>query len=303
MEEDSAEWPNSTTQVNGYRIQEEIASGAFGRVFVVEDPNTNELRACKLEKPTCQVTQIHYEYSITKYIHRKYRMNPERLQYFLKVYDFGTTATNYKYMLMELSGDDGSKLPEETTDRERVQILKELLKGIQAFHEAGFLHRDIKPTNFTLDLTRRKQVKLIDLGLAKRYMNSDGKHIDCILKKSQVGTLRYSSVYSAAHVQSSRRDDILSFIYTAVNIFCEKLPWQETPEHIQRLPTKEKKRQKHIHVYNLKRICSHQRVCKNLPRAFSLILGSAMCLRFSETPPYEKYISLLDRYSDTEYKD
>lgn len=54
-----------------------------------------------------------------------------------------------------------------------VFIVRSILSGLMALHDAGYIHRDIDPTNIMV--TKQGHVKLIDFGIAKR-MNSLTAH-------------------------------------------------------------------------------------------------------------------------------
>lgn len=287
--------------LGGWQVHDEISSGSFGRVYRVVDTKSGRQAAAKVEKVDCKVTQVHYEYQIYAHIqHMQAQRDLRHFNHFLDVYEYGT-EDGLKFMVMELTGVDLSKLsklqPVEPPEAYMMKVSIECTKALYAFHRMGYLHRDIKPSNFCLQYGNRPgrdpAVKLIDLGLAKRYRTADGNHIRSVRKHTQVGTLRYSSMYSGMFVQSSRRDDIISLVYTLVNIFGNKLPWQDTPEHIQRMSRSAQKKAKAEHVLKLKRIVSPQRVTRYMPPVFAKILASGMCLGFEEEPPYTKYIDLM----------
>ena len=62
-------------------------------------------------------------------------------------------------------------------------------------HNRHFIHRDIKPDNFTMGFDKKaNKVYVIDFGLAKRYIGKNGKHIPYVENKSLTGTARYASI-------------------------------------------------------------------------------------------------------------
>ena len=73
-----------------------------------------------------------------------------------------------------------------------------MINAIQESHSKGILHRDLKPDNFCIsthesDLTKT-DIKLIDFGLSKSYLESNGTHIPYKENKKLVGTCRYVSL-------------------------------------------------------------------------------------------------------------
>lgn len=57
-------------------------------------------------------------------------------------------------------------LYKSNTDAFAVKIIKDILNGLLAMHNAGYIHRDLDPSNIMI--TSDRKVKIIDFGIAKR---------------------------------------------------------------------------------------------------------------------------------------
>ena len=70
-------------------------------------------------------------------------------------------------------------------------IVTSVLSGLMALHDAGYIHRDIDPTNIML--TTEGKVKLIDYGIAKQMNNLTTKDKSLTVAGSFMGKPEYAS--------------------------------------------------------------------------------------------------------------
>ena len=86
----------------------------------------------------------------------------------VEVYDHGREGETL-YIVMEWV--DGSNLKNLMREKaplpipEAIRLLRELLQGLSAIHQAGITHRDVKPQNVLV--TRQGRAKLTDFGIAR----------------------------------------------------------------------------------------------------------------------------------------
>lgn len=100
------------------------------------------------------------------------------------------------------------------------------LRRLQIVHEAGFLHRDVKPDNLMTGLNDVERIYLVDFGLAKRVRRSGRRGPIGMRKREFVGTLRFASARAHWRAELDRSDDLMSLGYSLVYLFYGRLPWQ-----------------------------------------------------------------------------
>jgi serine/threonine protein kinase len=86
----------------------------------------------------------------------------------------------------------------------------------------------MKPQNMLMGAkSSKKMVYLIDFGLSKSYIDKFSKvHIGCTAGKGAIGTQRYMSINAHKGLEQSRRDDLESLFYIAIQFLRGSLPWE-----------------------------------------------------------------------------
>jgi serine/threonine protein kinase len=210
------------------------------------------------------------------------------LTYFPELICTGMTP-RHRYVVMELLGPSLSKMRRVLPGRRysastAIRLAYHSFCCIEAFHDLGLLHRDLKPGNFLLRAGRAHPVCLIDFGLSRAYRRRDGSHIEFRADAGFVGTCRYASLHAHRRFELSRRDDLISWFYTLVELAGGHMPW----------PGKQDKER----CIELKQSISPAVLCKALPADFVQIFEMVNALEFEEDPDYEAIKQIMLRVID-----
>lgn len=271
------------TVVDDYQIQSHIGSGGFGDIYTVINLKKPELplAAMKVEYLDAEKQGLEDEIEFL-----------EKLQdsnYFPKFIASGKTNSCI-YLVMELLGPSVSTMRRACEGRHYstyslLKIAAEMVKCIEDFHSHGFVHRDIKPANFLIRANREHPVCLIDFGLSKLYINPVTKaHIPFSDDAGFTGTCRYASVHAHDNFELSRRDDLLSWFYSTIELAEGRVPWPGSKDRDLTEEMKKKSRAAEL--------------CKGLPDEFIEIYRRLRALKFEEAPPYAHILMLIHRAID-----
>ena len=106
-----------------------------------------------------------------------------------------------------------------------------MLTAIKEVHEGGFIHRDVKASNFVLCKENRR-IFIVDFGLAKRHIDQNtGLPLPRRRKADFRGTVSFASLNAHNNIDLSRRDDIWSFYFTLLDFLNERLEWREQRDY------------------------------------------------------------------------
>ncbi len=143
-----------------------------------------------------------------------------------KVHDAGATEDGRPYFVMEYvrgssitSYCDSNRL----SNRERLQLCRDVFAGIQHAHQKGLIHRDIKPSNVLIEHQdgERPVPKIIDFGIAKATEQRATEATVFTALGHMIGTPAYMSPEQA--VPHGGDVDIRSDIYSLSVLLYELL--------------------------------------------------------------------------------
>ncbi len=104
-------------------------------------------------------------------------------------------------------------------------VMAQLAEGVHALHNAGKLHRDIKPGNVMVSVEGR--VVLLDFGLATDYF-----HRDLLANQIVVGTVSYMSPEQACQREFGPASDWYSVGVVLYQVLTGKLPFVGRPQAV-----------------------------------------------------------------------
>lgn len=263
-----------------YKLINEIGSGSFGEVYLAEENATNKFYAIKIEEKK-KNSRLKDEYNIYK----KLKDNGI-LSGIPKISNFIET-TKYNIMVMQLLGKSLDCLLTEFDGKFDLQTVLKLginiINLLRQIHDAGVIHRDIKPNNFLIGRDDDQELYIMDFGLSKQYIVKN-EHIKMHIERSLVGTARYASINVHIGIEPSRRDDLESVGYMLIYFLKGRLPWQG-------LKKKEGIDQVKV-IGNAKMYVSIKKLCENIPKCFLQYIEYCRNLQFDEIPDYDHLINL-----------
>jgi serine/threonine-protein kinase len=146
-----------------YRLDEKIGQGGMAVVFRARDLELDEDVALKVfTLPTTSETAVARFKQELKVSRQLVHPNVIRL------YDIGLHG-GHRYISMELLRGESLKdrMRRPMAFAEALEYLVQACRGLQAVHDAGVVHRDVKPDNFFV--TDTGVLKVMDFGIAKHH--------------------------------------------------------------------------------------------------------------------------------------
>ncbi|KAF8737647.1 hypothetical protein AX14_012529 [Amanita brunnescens Koide BX004] len=208
-----------------YRLEEEIANGGCGTVFLGVHTVAGKEVAIKLEPAVTKNSLLKQESKIYKTL-----MGGTGVPWIM----WSGKKGDFNVLVIDLLGpslEDLFKMCNRRFSLKTVLLLADqLISRIEFIHSHSFVHRDVKPANFVMGVGDAAHlVNVIDFGLAKKYRDPCTlNHIP--YKRTDVhgvGTSFFAAINTHFGIESSRRDDLESLAYMLIYFVRGTLPWRK----------------------------------------------------------------------------
>ena len=190
-----------------YQIRGVLGKGAMGLVYDGHDSTLDRRVAIKTIQTSNldEATAKHYDMRFRREVRAVARLNHPNI---VQVYDFGSEG-DLAFIVMEFI--EGRELKDYLDAKERFDLARiftlmgELLDALDFAHQAGVIHRDVKPANVMINAAGR--AKLADFGVARITDDQGG---EATRVGAMVGTPSHMSPEQIQGQQIDRRTDIFS---------------------------------------------------------------------------------------------
>ena len=215
------------SRIGPYKILDCLGEGGMGTVYLAEQKEPVQRKvALKVIKLGMDSKAV-----VARFEQERQALALMQHDGIAKVYDCGTTESGQPFFAMEyvkgvplVDYCDQHKL----SLQQRIALLQQVCSAVQHAHQKGVVHRDLKPGNVLVTQeSGKRQIKVIDFGLAKAMGQKLGAQSLFTEKGVIVGTLEYMAPEQAdaTNADIDTRADVYSLGVMAHEALTGQLPF------------------------------------------------------------------------------
>jgi serine/threonine-protein kinase len=213
-----------------YRLDRVLGEGAMGRVFQARHVSLGRPAAVKV----LRAEHAKNTHLIQRFFHEARAVNQINHAHIVEILDFveepAVSGRARVYCVMEML--EGQSLTELLTREQpgvarAVGIVRQVCDALQAAHDVGVIHRDVKPDNlFVLERDGRDFVKVLDFGVAKLVAPLGDVPMTTTVEGTIVGTPAYMAPEQATGGNADARTDLYSVGVVLYELLAGHPPFQ-----------------------------------------------------------------------------
>lgn len=225
------------SKIQNYKVLSVLGKGGMGIVYKVIDIKLERYAALKI----LNINSIKYSYIIERF--RREARNQARLSHpnIVSVYGF-VEERNVMGIAMEYI--EGNTIENILLQDGRlnffdaINLMIQILSGIEYAHAEGFIHRDLKPSNIIVDA--KGSAKIMDFGISK----SIDEIGSITMQDTRPGTLLYMSPEQLSGEEVTIRSDVYSLgitfyeMLTGVHPYNSKTFYELIDAQLNKIPQK-----------------------------------------------------------------
>lgn len=205
-------------ELGGYQIIQRLGKGGMGTVYLAKQMSLDREVALKILDSKIAKDNTF----VRRFLDEARACATLNHPNIIQIYDAGE-AQGYFYFSMEYAkGGSVQNLiagGKSLTWQEAMPLILDTAAGLEYAEKKKIVHRDIKPDN--LMLTEEKRVKIVDLGLARRFDRSPTSE-----EQGIYGTPYYVAPEQVQGLPVDHRTDIYAFGASCYRIFAGHTPFQ-----------------------------------------------------------------------------
>ena len=237
--------PVGSVVAGRYRLDDVLGEGASGIVYVAEcvgaEPpgkeadRTSDPAVAPGQRVALKVIHRHLvrDRQISKRFQREARILKKlECEHLVGLLDFGEDADGVLYMAIELcEGEPLDRIAKQgpLAVARAVEIVRQVCGGLEVAHQAGVVHRDLKPGNVIVERMPdgRDRARVLDFGMAKALSRELSQSLTALTEQNMVfGTPEYMAPEQARGDEVDARCDVYACGVMLYELITGSVPFQ-----------------------------------------------------------------------------